>query len=44
LTVDWIIARGRSVVNVLSDMLLSVLIARGEPKAVATPEAEARTG
>jgi DAACS family dicarboxylate/amino acid:cation (Na+ or H+) symporter len=44
LTVDWIIARGRSVVNVLSDMLLSVLSARGEPKAVATPEAEARTG
>jgi Na+/H+-dicarboxylate symporter len=28
LTVDWIIARGRSVVNVLSDMLLSILIAR----------------
>lgn len=31
LTVDWIIARGRSVVNVLSDMLLSILIARGAP-------------
>ena len=29
LTVDWIIARGRSVTNVLSDMLLSILIARG---------------
>lgn len=28
LTVDWIIARGRSVVNVLSDMMLSILIAR----------------
>lgn len=28
LTVDWIIARLRSVVNVLSDMLLSLLIAR----------------
>jgi Na+/H+-dicarboxylate symporter len=28
LTVDWIIARGRSVTNVLSDMLLSILIAR----------------
>jgi DAACS family dicarboxylate/amino acid:cation (Na+ or H+) symporter len=26
LTVDWIIARGRSVTNVLSDMLLSILI------------------
>jgi Na+/H+-dicarboxylate symporter len=29
LTVDWIIARGRSVTNVLSDMLLSILVARG---------------
>ncbi|HVR19859.1 MAG TPA: dicarboxylate/amino acid:cation symporter [Polyangiaceae bacterium] len=29
LTVDWIIARGRSVTNVLSDMVLSMLIARG---------------
>jgi Na+/H+-dicarboxylate symporter len=29
LTVDWIIARGRSMTNVLSDMLLSLLIARG---------------
>jgi DAACS family dicarboxylate/amino acid:cation (Na+ or H+) symporter len=28
LTVDWIIARGRSITNVLSDMLLSILIAR----------------
>jgi hypothetical protein len=27
--VDWIIARGRSVVNVLSDMLLSILLAKG---------------
>jgi Na+/H+-dicarboxylate symporter len=26
LTVDWVIARGRSVVNVLSDMVLSILI------------------
>jgi Na+/H+-dicarboxylate symporter len=31
LTVDWIIARGRSAVNVLSDMLLSILIARNPP-------------
>lgn len=31
LTVDWIIARGRSGVNVLSDMLLSILIARKPP-------------
>jgi len=30
LTVDWIIARVRSVVNVLSDMMLSLLIARSE--------------
>jgi DAACS family dicarboxylate/amino acid:cation (Na+ or H+) symporter len=29
LTVDWIIARGRSMVNVLSDMVLSILIDRG---------------
>jgi DAACS family dicarboxylate/amino acid:cation (Na+ or H+) symporter len=28
LTVDWIIARGRSVLNVLSDMMLSILVAR----------------
>jgi Na+/H+-dicarboxylate symporter len=33
LTVDWIIARGRSVTNVLSDMVLSILIARGEAAA-----------
>lgn len=32
LTVDWIIARGRSVTNVLSDMLLSILVARGASK------------
>ena len=29
LTVDWIIARGRSMTNVLSDMVLSILIDRG---------------
>jgi Na+/H+-dicarboxylate symporter len=29
LTVDWIIARARSVVNVLSDMMLSLLVDRG---------------
>lgn len=28
LTVDWIVARGRSAVNVLSDMLLSLLLAK----------------
>jgi DAACS family dicarboxylate/amino acid:cation (Na+ or H+) symporter len=31
LTVDWIVARGRSAVNVLSDMVLSILIARSPP-------------
>ncbi|MES1186141.1 MAG: dicarboxylate/amino acid:cation symporter [Myxococcales bacterium] len=33
LTVDWIIARGRSAVNVLSDMLLSILLAKSEERA-----------
>ena len=37
LTVDWIIARGRSVTNVLSDMVLSILIARGSEKVGAGP-------
>lgn len=40
LTVDWIIARGRSVVNVLSDMVLSILVA-GQPKPEANPSASA---
>jgi Na+/H+-dicarboxylate symporter len=40
LTVDWVLGRARSVVNVLSDMLLSMLIDRGEAReaAVAVPE------
>lgn len=33
LTVDWVIARGRSVVNVLSDMMLSILIEGRAPVA-----------
>lgn len=33
LTVDWIVARGRSVVNVLSDMMLSLLVDRGRASA-----------
>ena len=33
LTVDWIIARGRSMTNVLSDMLLSILIDVRKPDA-----------
>ena len=28
LTVDWILARGRSMVNVLSDMMVSILLDR----------------
>lgn len=40
LTCDWIIARGRSVTNVLSDMLLSILIDH-EPNA---PEAASTAG
>ncbi len=32
LTVDWIVARGRSVVNVLSDMTLSIVVSRWEEK------------
>ncbi len=35
LTVDWIIARARSVTNVLSDMLLSILIDRTGAKSAA---------
>jgi DAACS family dicarboxylate/amino acid:cation (Na+ or H+) symporter len=40
LTVDWIIARGRSVTNVLSDMVLSILLDRGgggEPAEASVP-------
>jgi Na+/H+-dicarboxylate symporter len=35
LTVDWVVARGRSVVNVLSDMVLSILI-DGRPEGAPT--------
>jgi DAACS family dicarboxylate/amino acid:cation (Na+ or H+) symporter len=42
LTVDWIIARGRSMTNVLSDMLLSILVAgRERTEAVAAEPAQA---
>lgn len=37
LTVDWIIARGRSMTNVLSDMLLSLLIAGKAGRTAPTP-------
>jgi Na+/H+-dicarboxylate symporter len=43
LTVDWIISRWRSVTNVLSDMLLSILIDRGAPTRVATAGADDAT-
>jgi DAACS family dicarboxylate/amino acid:cation (Na+ or H+) symporter len=39
LTVDWVIARGRSVTNVLSDMLLSILLDRNRQPASASHEA-----
>lgn len=32
LTVDWILARGRSAVNVMSDMLVAILLDRVKPK------------
>jgi Na+/H+-dicarboxylate symporter len=42
LPVDWIIGRARSVVNVMSDMLVAILLDRGpkepEPSPQATPE------
>jgi Na+/H+-dicarboxylate symporter len=37
--VDWIIARGRSVTNVLSDMVLSILLDRGRGQPAATTPA-----
>jgi Na+/H+-dicarboxylate symporter len=37
LTVDWIIARGRSVTNVLSDMVLSILLDRRGVRRDASP-------
>jgi len=41
LTVDWIIARGRSMVNVLSDRVLSILIDRGQQASATGPPLEA---
>jgi DAACS family dicarboxylate/amino acid:cation (Na+ or H+) symporter len=40
LTVDWILGRGRSVANVLSDMMLSILIDRRGKEAAAAAEPE----
>ena len=39
LTVDWIVARGRSAVNVLSDMMLSLLVDRGMPRPLPAADA-----
>jgi len=36
LTVDWILARGRSAVNVMSDMLVAILLDRVKPKPATT--------
>jgi Na+/H+-dicarboxylate symporter len=33
LTVDWILGRARSVTNVLSDMVLSIMVDRGRYRA-----------
>lgn len=44
LTVDWIIARGRSVANVLSDMMLSILVDRSAGEGAADSGPERRTG
>ncbi|HRI37315.1 MAG TPA: hypothetical protein PLO50_02040 [Nitrospira sp.] len=39
MTVDWIIARARSGVNVMSDMLVAILLDAGKPAAVTKPPA-----
>lgn len=41
LTVDWVIARGRSVTNVLSDMVLSLMVAAGRMTPARTEHAAA---
>ena len=38
MTVDWIIARARSGVNVLSDMLVAILLDVGQATAATEPE------
>lgn len=40
LPVDWILARARSAVNVLSDMLVAILLDVGKPVVLEEPEAE----
>ena len=44
LTVDWILGRARSVTNVLSDMVLSIMIDRGRARPAPAAAPEARTG
>src|SRR4029079_18365308 len=40
LTVDWILGRARSVTNVLSDMVLSIMVDRGREPATADADAK----
>jgi DAACS family dicarboxylate/amino acid:cation (Na+ or H+) symporter len=42
LTVDWVIARVRSVTNVLSDMVLSIIVDAGRARAEPNPATEAQ--
>ena len=42
LTVDWILARGRSIVNVLSDMMVSILLDRWDGRRFDTAPEPAR--
>lgn len=42
LTVDWILARGRSIVNVLSDMMVSILLDRWDGRRFDTASEPAR--
>jgi hypothetical protein len=37
LTVDWVIARGRSVSNVLADMVLSIALDQSDKRHVSQP-------
>ena len=39
MTVDWIIARARSGVNVMSDMLVAILLDAGQPAPATVPDA-----
>jgi Na+/H+-dicarboxylate symporter len=41
MTVDWIIARARSGVNVMSDMLVAILLDVGKTSSMTEPQTEA---